>query len=311
MSVEARKPIYIVGSTATGKSQASLEIAREFSGTEVISLDKGAAVYEMDIGTAKLNLAERAEVPHHLIDIIHMAPVYARPLGIRVLNDDFGTCPPNITALMSTEARTQFRRIQRGGNTAVFVGGAGVLYSTLYDGHEFPGNSFRDQRLYELHSGSSEGSLRRYLRGINEPLPFVDTSRDTLFEHVLEANRREETPLHIQGTTIGIEIPEETLVKRISVRTDTMMEQGLEAEVEDLIDRYGWRHPLTTTIGYMEFQGRLPRRDNNKNLKDVIDDINARTLRYARRQRNWLRRRPEVQWVGSPSEAVDLAMQQC
>jgi tRNA dimethylallyltransferase len=310
-------PVFIVGPTASGKSAAAMEVAAEFSGTELCCLDKATAWCEMDIGTATPSSDDRTRVAHQLIDIFHMGNVaqWPRPEH-QSHNGPFGEYPSNIVGIMSRKARRRLLALENMGIPSVCVGGSGALYDSLFTGYDFPTtHPWSDPKLRDLGARGVVG-MRQHLEraGVSVPLtpsvPYLGPRDDpsTLFEQIVEAETRVPTTLGWPNAlVVGIDVEPSTLEARIAARTNQMIESGLVKEVLGLVERYGWCMPLRGTVGYAEFRYYSPSAPKHR-LDEVIAAINDNTVRYARRQRTWLHQRPEVQWVRSPEEAAETAI---
>ncbi|MGH9122993.1 MAG: tRNA (adenosine(37)-N6)-dimethylallyltransferase, partial [Acidimicrobiales bacterium] len=132
----------LVGATASGKSELALSLARTLGDVEVVSVDSMQVYRGMDIGTSKPSRQERAEIPHHLLDL-------ANPNGDWTVVEWLGaaTC-----VLAEIESR---------GRRALLVGGTGLYFHTLVDGFEVPGRY--PEVAAELDADPDTASLYRRL----------------------------------------------------------------------------------------------------------------------------------------------------
>lgn len=293
-----------------------MSTAMNTPGAEIICLDKATAWCGMDIGTAKPSSLDQQQVPHQLVDVLHMDNIDYRPAGRRYLNDIFGTYPDNLTGILCLEAQKHLARLRSVGSAAICVGGSGALYSSLYGGYTFPQTEPRyDARLRELSCIGARG-MRAYLVARGIPLPFTPEDdrgnfddAGVLFEQIVQAETQiRQNAGQQKAVVIGIDIDDKELKERIEARTADMLDRGLEDEVEYLVWRHAWRLPLRSTVGYKEFRGRVALEERFISQGRVEELINANTLQYARRQRAWCRARPEVRWVRNPEEATELAL---
>ena len=105
---------------------------------------------------------------------------------------------------------------------------------------------------------------------------------------------------------IGIEILKEELKDRITKRVESMINQGLEAEVRQLSDKYGWETEAMTGVGYREWRAYFA---GEQSLEETKQLIITRTMQYAKRQRTWFKRNKSIQWVSTPEQGINLIEQ--
>ncbi len=286
-----RGPLVIVGPTATGKSSLAIELARRVPSSEIVSADAMAVYRGMDIGTAKPTPAERAEIPHHLIDVL--AP-----------DEDY------TVARFAGEAAAVIDEIERAGGRPIIVGGTGLYVRAVVDDFTVPGQfpavraeleAVGDtgalwQRLQALDPGAAEkmlpGNRRRIVRalevtvGSGRPFssfgPGVDHYGPTRFR------------------LAGLEIDRDELDRRIAARYRTQLADGFLDEVERLASA-GLSRTASQALGYRELVDHL---HGLATLDEAIDEAVRRTRRFARRQQRWFRRDPRITWF--PAEAPDL-----
>lgn len=104
---------------------------------------------------------------------------------------------------------------------------------------------------------------------------------------------------------IGLSIPKEDLESRIAKRVDNMVEAGLEQEVKNLADKYGWEAPAMSGVGYREWQAYFA---NTQTLEQTKELITLHTRQFAKRQRSWFKRNKHINWVNSPEAAQEIVM---
>lgn len=273
--------IVVVGETASGKSSLSLLLAQRFSG-EIIAADSRTVYKGMDVGTAKPTLAERSQVPHHLLDIA---------------NPD----QPVTAAQYKALAQAAIAEVGGRGRLPFLVGGTGLYVDAVLFDFAFRRPPDPDQRR-ELQLLSIEELQARLLEaGI--PLPTNERNQRHLVRQ-LETNGEVALSQELRPNTLvlGLQADREVLRDRIEERTEAMFAAGLEQEVRRLSREYGWQIPAMQTIGYQEFE---PYFAGKRTLAEVKQEIVRNTVRYAKRQRSWFKRNKSIKYICNSDEAVD------
>jgi tRNA dimethylallyltransferase len=279
--------VAVVGPTAAGKSELSLDLA-EVLGGEVVNTDSMQVYRGMDIGTAKLPVAERRGIPHHLLDLLEVSE-------------------PATVAEFQRWAREVIADCRARGVTPVLVGGSALYTRAILDRFEFPGTdpAVRHQLEAELAEVGSEAMHRR--------LAAVDADAA---ERIIPTNgRRIVRALEVIAITgrpfsatlpelryaiddahqIGVDIPREVLDERIALRVHRMWEAGFVDEVRRLVER-GLREGRTANraLGYQQVLAFL---DGEIAEEEAMEQTIAGTRRFARRQDSWFRKDPRITWV--------------
>ncbi len=274
--------VTLVGPTASGKTALGLALAEHFAGS-IIAGDSRTVFVGMDIGTAKPILSDRRRIPHYMIDLV-------------CLDQSF------TVADYKREAEAAIREAAGKGALPILVGGTGLYIDSVL--HDF---SFRapDLLLRKALTGLSVRELQALIRERGLAMP-VNSKNPRHLIAVLETGKvlNENKPIRSNSLTLGLDIPREELFRNIRLRTESMLEMGLEQEVYGLVDTYGWNNSiLRSTIGYQEFydydEGRL-------SLKEVVQSIEAHTRALAKRQLTWFKRSDEIIWISKVEQAVDL-----
>lgn len=277
----------IIGPTASGKTEAALEVARAL-GAEIVSVDSATVYRGMDVGTAKPTLEQRVSVPHHLIDV-------AEP------------SEPFTVARYQELAREAIDDIRSRGRRVLLVGGSGLYLRAIADDLAFPPT---DPTVREgLQSEAAAVGARGLHRRLEELDPVAagriepDNVRRTV--RALEVAELTGRPFSSFAAgwdrypdgrlrAAGVQIPRPVLADRIERRVRAQVNGGLLDEVRGLVDRglSGWL-TASQVIGYAEFARHL---QGEIDLQDAIARTCTRTRALARRQLAWFRRDPRIRW---------------
>jgi tRNA dimethylallyltransferase len=280
--------IVICGATATGKTKLAIELAQLVGGV-IISADSRQVYQEMDIATAKPTAAEQALVKHYFIS----------------------TYEPTET-LTVAEYQEQVQELidQLHGQqiTPILVGGTGLYIKSIVRGMKIP--RVAPQSLLRSQLESYEQSLLHQMLRQVDPQTKIhphDRSRTVRALEVFYvtgepiSRQQGENPPTYPILQIGLDC--ENLPARIRQRTNQMVELGWEAEVQGLIDKYGWHLPHLGTLGYAEMRQYLK---GEISWAELIELTILHTGQLVKRQRTWFRRIPEITWFDS--ESVDASM---
>jgi len=271
--------IVIVGETASGKSALALHLAERHDG-EIICADALTVRRGVDIGTAKPTDADRARVPHHLIDV-------AAP------------CQDFTAAVFKERALSAIEDIAARGSVPFLVGGTGLyIDAVLYDYSFLPaGNRQGREALNDL---SVEQLLElASQRGLN--VSDIDIRNKRRIIRLLETGGQHATKTGLRPNTLilGISQPREQLRERVTSRVDRMLQDGLEQEVRGLAKTYGWQCEALKGIGYREWQAYF---NDQQTMQETKEKIIKSTLDLAKKQRTWFRRNNSIHWVDDPSK---------
>jgi tRNA dimethylallyltransferase len=281
--------VVITGPTAVGKSQLALELAARLDG-EIISADSRQVYRYMDVGTAKPSPAERAAVPHHMIDMAYpqegySAADYQRDGG-RILGE-----------------------INSRGRLALVVGGSPHYVQALMDGLRPPPRhpalrAWLD-RTDRADDSNPPARLDRWLQEL-DPLSSraIDPRNRRRVLRALEVSLAEGHPFSEVGRELGPPVPavrfalrldRETLHRRVEERMAQMLRAGWLEEVRTLLAMgYSTDLPAMTATGYaLLAQVILGRLD----LSAATERIRFATHAFIRQQETWLRADPQVQWL--------------
>jgi len=301
VSAEVDRPrLYaVVGATGTGKSELALRLAEGLGArgrpAEIVNADAMQLYRGMDIGTAKLTVAERRGIPHHLLDVLE-------------ITDDAAV------AWYQAAARTAIEAILSRGADAILVGGSGLYVSSVLFDFRFPP---RDEALRaELEADlerEGPGVLYERLR-IADPVTAerVDPRNGRRIVRALEVLAQGEAthgaalpdePVRWRTSTIiGVTSPRQDLVMRLDARVERMWADGLLDEVAQLQAK-GLERGVTArrAIGYAQALAQL---GGTATRAEAIAETQALTRRYARRQVSWFTRYPDVAWSQTGEDGV-------
>jgi tRNA dimethylallyltransferase len=286
--------VAVVGPTAAGKSDLAVALSKHLDG-EVVNADAMQVYRGMDIGTAKISAAERAGVPHHLLDILDVtetATVAEFQQLARAAIDD--CIERQRTPVLAGGSALYIRAIL---DDFVFPGTDPVVRARLEAELEAHGSGVLHSRLQALDPKAAEQILPSNGRRIVRALEVVEITGGpyvaTLPEH------RYVYPGAIQ---LGLDVPRPELDARIDLRVDRMFDAGFVAEVRGLLNK-GLIEGKTANraLGYSQVIALL---------NGEIDQAQARertaqaTRRFARRQDSWFRKDQRISWL--PYDAPDL-----
>jgi tRNA dimethylallyltransferase len=295
---------FLTGPTAAGKTRVALELARQLD-AEIVSLDSMAVYRGMDIGTAKPTPAERAIVPHHLIDLIDPDADYSLAQYVEA-------------------AQATTRDIRGRSKQVLFVGGTPLYLKSLLRGI-FQGPpadwDFRNQIQEEVQRVGT-AALHERLEQV-DPLTAArlhpnDTRR---IIRALEVYRSTGSPIsHLQTQfdegrpavecrVFVLDWPREILHQRIDVRVGQMIGLGLVDEVRGLQERFPrLSRTAAQAVGYQETIEHL---DGQYDLAEACERIARRTRQLAKRQGTWFRSLSECRRLLQEREcdAAEVAQQ--
>ena len=299
------KVIVVCGPTATGKTRLGIELALRYGG-EIVSADSMQVYRRMDVGTAKATPAERARVPHHMLDVCEPWEDYSVSRYVQ-------------------EASQVCDRLLAAGKIPVLVGGTGLYIDSLLAGRDFAGREEGDEALrralneeYERLGGEHmletlrafdperadklhPGDRRRIVRAIE----IYRLTGKTITRHDAETRA---LPPRYEAAVIALRFARrEDLYARIDRRVEQMVEDGLFQEVERLLGE-GLSPACTAmqAIGYKEaalaLRGEMSR-------EEAAALIQQASRRYAKRQLTWFGRNPLARWIDWEREPdFDLAL---
>lgn len=298
--------VIILGPTASGKTDISIALAKHLN-SEVVNADCMQIYKELNIGTAKATIEEQDGIKHHLLDFVDPTKEFS-------VSEYKSLAMPIITNLINA------------GKIPVIVGGTGFYVQSLLTSFDY-GNSFKSEELRaELNDFAKENgneALHNMLKNIDEESANKIHPNDV--KRVIRAieiyklsgtkksqiNNTMQTDMQnvLKPLIIVLNRNRDELYKRINLRVDLMVENGLVDEVKTIVEKHNLtiKNQCMQGIGYKEILEFL----NNKiSLDEAIEKIKISTRHYAKRQLTWFRNQVEALWINlsetSKSDAVKL-----
>lgn len=284
--------LVLLGPTAVGKTALSLQLAHRWGG-EIVSADSRLFYTGMDIGTAKPTLAERAAVPHHLIDL----------------------CPPDQPITLGDyqqRAYATMADIHQRGKLPILVGGTGQYVQAVVEGWGIPRVPPHPALRAALEALGQE-ELGRWLAQLDpEAAAKIDPRNVRRVIRALEVTLVAGVPISVQQRKtpppynillIGLQRPREELYQRIDARVEQMVADGLLGEVERLLAAgYGWELPALSGLGYQQWR---PYFAGEQTEAEVIERIKFETHRFVRQQNNWFSpQNGRIHWLPASSPTL-------
>ena len=282
----------VVGPTATGKTALGVALAEAFEG-EVISADSMQIYKGLDVGTAKVAPDETHGIPHHAVDILEPD----KPFSVADFVALAGTLEADISAR---------------GRLPILVGGTGLyvqsfLYGVRFAAEKTP-DGLREQLAAEMAEKGPEAMYKELQAADPEAAAAIHPNNQVRVLRALEHFRATGKRLSEQkaqslpperpyrSLVLGLDFPDRAqLYRRIDLRVDEMVRQGLLEEVQALLAA---GLPPTATawqaIGYKQF---LAAADGRCTVTEAVEEVKLRSRQYAKRQLTWLRRNPDIHWI--------------
>lgn len=295
------KVVFVVGTTASGKSDVALDWARRFQGV-IVNCDSVQIYKDLDIGSAKPSLQERSLCPHFLYDYVSAPDV----MTAGIYHDHF------FQALNEIKSK-------HGDETPVFVvGGTGFYFQAIEKGmHQTPEVPVAVRQAVEAEMEMPDGAQKLYEELLQldaeaaakikpqdryrisravELLRTIKASAETSQLNLTSLRQdfeKNKKPFPFPLMKVGPSWNRDVLRQRIEVRVQKMLKAGLIEEVQQLVDRglMGWA-PLQS-VGYVETLDFL---EHNRTKEWLLEQIVIHTHQLAKRQRTWFQRDAEIHW---------------
>ncbi|MFZ9015771.1 MAG: tRNA (adenosine(37)-N6)-dimethylallyltransferase MiaA [Ilumatobacteraceae bacterium] len=287
--------VAVVGPTASGKSAVAMAAARALGDVELISVDSMQVYRGMDIGTATPTPAERAEIRHHLLDLVDPS-------------DEFTVAEfQRLYAEALADIAERSRR-------AILVGGTGLYHRAVIDGLDLPGEwpdlrrrleceadehgpEVLHARLAALDASAAARMEPTNVRRIVRALEVVEGSGRRFSSYGPGLDAYPPSPV----TQIGVRWERAVLADRVERRVESMIADGLVDEVAAILADRGLSRSAGQALGYKEIVSHL---EGRIGLDEAVDRIIVRTRQFAVRQLRWFGRDPRIVWVDVVHDAV-------
>ncbi len=290
--------IVIVGTTAVGKTDLSLEVAKAFN-AEIINADSMQLYKGMDIGTAKLPVDQRQGIPHHMLDVLDVTTTAS-------VSDYQKSARPIIQSLAAQ------------GKRSVVVGGSGLFIQGLLEDMQFPevdhvlrdelqrqadelGAAAMYQKLVEADPAAAANVAPENTRRVIRALEVIELTGSAPITEL------KELPEVIPSIRIGLRRDRSELDPRIEKRVELMWAQGFVEEVEQL-EKVGLRDGVTArkALGYAQILDYLA---GELTLAQAKEQTIFATRRYARRQDSWFNRDAKIHWLDASTADLSTVTQ--
>ncbi len=295
--MDKKKVIVICGPTASGKTSLGIQIANLVNG-EIISADSMQIYKDMDIGSAKPTIEERAQAVHHLIDFVDPDRRYS-------------------VADFKKDAESKIKEILEKNKVPIIVGGTGLYVNSLIYNIQYNEvetdleyrkllENIDAKDLYKMAEGIDPVALKKIAstdrKRISRILEIYHSTGKTKTE--LEKESRNETEYDYKIFVLNMD--RQKLYDRINLRVDLMIKDGLVDEVKRMLEKYSEFPTAMQGLGYKEIVDYL---NGNCLLDEAIEKIKLETRRYAKRQLTWFRSYDNATWIesGNP-ENTDIIL---
>ncbi|PJA47706.1 tRNA (adenosine(37)-N6)-dimethylallyltransferase MiaA [Candidatus Uhrbacteria bacterium CG_4_9_14_3_um_filter_36_7] len=308
------KVIAIVGPTASGKTALAIEIAKKYNG-EILCVDSRTIYKGMDIGTAKpkgkwqkYGSLISEEIVHWGLDLVLPDQIYS-------------------AGLFKIYATKIIEEIVARGHIPVLVGGTGLWFDVILGNLALPQIEPNIDLRKELEIKNTKDLFNLYKLLDPEGALKIDSNNPRRLIRAIEVCKLSGQPFSKfqkkQNSNycvlwLGVEVPRNELYNRINTRVEEMIKEGLEEEVEDLVNKYGFDAPGMMGIGYREWVGvwspKIGVRSQTlsalrfplSNHINIIEMIQKHTRHYAKRQMTWFKKNKEIYWVKERNKAFRL-----
>jgi tRNA dimethylallyltransferase len=278
-------PVVVLGPTASGKSAVAMAAARAVSGVEIVAVDAMQVYRGMDVGTAKPNPADRAEIRHHCLDLV----------------------APSVDFTVADYRRAYEEAVRSIDGRPLLVAGTGLYLTAVIDRLDVPG--VWPAVRAELEAEATAALLSRLVALDPVAAGRIDPGNRRRVVRAMEVCLGSGRPFSSFGpgvasypptdaVMIGLRWPRARLAERIGRRVDEMMAAGLLDEVTRLAGA-GLSRTARQALGYKELLDHL---DGRASLDEAVATMVARTRQFAVRQERWFRRDPRVRWCDVDSD---------
>ena len=297
MTDQARKPVVIVGPTASGKSSVAMAVAQQQTDSQnpvhIVAVDAMQVYRDMNIGTAKPTLSDQSLVPHHCIDLVDSHERFT-------------------VAEFKKSATDALVEISKANGRALLVAGTGLYLTAVIDDLVLPGEfpetratleqepntALLFEQLAQLDPIAVEKIERSNRRRIIRALEVCIGSGRAFSSFGPGTSAYPENGV----VQIGLRWNRERLAQRVADRVYAMMNEGLLSEVTALRNsKDGLSRTAAQALGYKELLLHL---DGKMSLDQAVEETIIHTRQFAVRQERWFRRDPRIKWVSISEDPV-------
>jgi len=287
----------ICGATATGKSELAVALAKELN-AEVVNADSMQVYKGMDIGTAKLTMAQRDAVLHHVIDVLDI------------------TEEANVSWYQQI-ARDKIDELITAGKSVVVVGGTGLYIKAILDDLNFPdtdpqvrdkiteqadqlGNEIMHEKLAKLDPAAALAIPKENIRRVIRALEVIELTGKPFTANL----PRQESSKYPNAKQFGLVLDRSNLDEKIDQRVEDMWAKGFAREVSLLMTQ-GLEQATTAkkALGYSQIMSYLNGECDEEFAKQETKRV---TRAYARRQETWFSRDDRIKWLAPDSIQIRL-----
>jgi tRNA dimethylallyltransferase len=297
MTDQARKPVVIVGPTASGKSSVAMAVAQQQTNSQspvhIVAVDAMQVYRDMNIGTAKPTLSDQSLVPHHCIDLVDSHERFT-------------------VAEFKKSATEALSKIDEANGRALLVAGTGLYLTAVIDDLVLPGEfpetratleqepntALLFEQLAQLDPIAIEKIERSNRRRIIRALEVCIGSGRAFSSFGPGTSAYPENGV----VQIGLRWNRDRLAQRVADRVYSMMNEGLLSEVTALRNsKDGLSRTAAQALGYKELLLHL---DGKMSLDQAVEETIIHTRQFAVRQERWFRRDPRIKWVSISEDPV-------
>ena len=301
MAKNLQKPIYsIVGPTASGKTEISLELALKLGNAEIINCDSVQIYQEIWIATAKITEEEMRGVPHHLLDYVSPHINYT-------------------AADWAKDATQKIYEIESRGNTPILVGGTGFYLRTLRQ--PFFESPKTDEKLREKLKQIKENKGAEYLHKMLQRVDKISSAKLFPRDYVrvmralevffqtgnrfseVQPNRAEPPEFASRIKIFALDPPRDLLYERINKRAEKHFANGLIEEVKTI--RESGVSDETNALGAHGYRRVCEYLRGERTLESAIEQTKQDVRHYAKRQLTWFRREEGVTWLDGFGDEIE------
>ncbi|MCX6717438.1 MAG: tRNA (adenosine(37)-N6)-dimethylallyltransferase MiaA [Candidatus Taylorbacteria bacterium] len=284
------KIIVVLGPTATGKSDVAVQLAKTFNG-EIISADSRQVYRGMDLGSGKITKKEMSGIPHYLLDIVKPQTYFS-------------------VAKYKKFADKAIEEIIKKNKTPIICGGTGFYIDSIVKNITFP-EVLPNQKLRKELGKKSVEKLFHMLKKLDpKRASAIDKNNPVRLIRAIEIAKEigfvpeiKELPQKYDFIFIGLDLPDQVLKERISIRLINRIEAGMIKEIENLHNAgVSWKRLESFGLEYRQTALFL---QNIIGLEKMKENLNREIWNFVKRQRTWFKTNKEIVWI-NPLKKSDI-----